>query len=184
MTLGAGLVPTAATDDGVTEAVEIQDARFCVLGVQWHPEEQGDRRPFDALVRAAKEYAAEYRSASGRMNPNVAGRVAVVTGAGRGLGLAGLAVHFAASGLHLGLCARHRPRLAARTRPTAQGGHIVLVEGAGAGGRGRDGPQRRSPASPTPSSLDSAASTSGSTTPGCSDRSPPWRWPTGPRSPA
>lgn len=61
------------------------------------------------------------------MNPNVTGRVAVVTGASRGLG-AGLAVHFAASGMHLGLCARHRPRLAVRTRPTAQGGHVVSSE--------------------------------------------------------
>ena len=61
------------------------------------------------------------------MNPNVTGRVAVVTGASRGLG-AGLAVHFAASGMHLGLCARHRPRLVVRTRPTAQGGHIVSSE--------------------------------------------------------
>ncbi len=61
------------------------------------------------------------------MNPNVTGRVAVVTGASRGLG-AGLAVHFAGSGMHLGLCARHRPRLAARTRPTAQGGRIVSSE--------------------------------------------------------
>lgn len=38
----------------------------------------------------------------------VAGRVAVVTGASRGLG-AGLAAHFAWAGLRLGLCARHRP---------------------------------------------------------------------------
>ena len=53
--LGRGLVPTASTDDGVIEAVELQSARF-VLGVQWHPEEQGDRRPFDALVRAATAY--------------------------------------------------------------------------------------------------------------------------------
>jgi NAD(P)-dependent dehydrogenase (short-subunit alcohol dehydrogenase family) len=30
--------------------------------------------------------------------------------------------------MHLGLCARHRPRLVARTRPTAQGGHIVSSE--------------------------------------------------------
>lgn len=56
--LGRGLVPTAATDDGVTEAVELPGARF-VLGVQWHPEEQDDRRPFDALVRAAARYAEE-----------------------------------------------------------------------------------------------------------------------------
>lgn len=54
--LGRGLDPTAATDDGVTEAVELRGARF-VLGVQWHPEEQGDRRPFDALVREAQRYA-------------------------------------------------------------------------------------------------------------------------------
>ncbi len=53
--LGRGLVPTAATDDGVIEAVELPDARF-VLGVQWHPEEQEDQRPFDALVRAAMRY--------------------------------------------------------------------------------------------------------------------------------
>ena len=60
-------------------------------------------------------------------SPSVSGRVAVVTGASRGLG-AGLAVHFAASGMHLGLCARHRPVLAARTRPTAQDGRIVSSE--------------------------------------------------------
>jgi benzil reductase ((S)-benzoin forming) len=57
----------------------------------------------------------------------VAGRVAVVTGASRGLG-AGLAVHFAGSGMHLGLCSRHRPILVARTRPTAHDGHIVSSE--------------------------------------------------------
>jgi anthranilate synthase component 2/putative glutamine amidotransferase len=56
--LGRGLVQTAATDDGVTEAVELQGARF-VLGVQWHPEEQDDRRPFEALVRAATAYRRE-----------------------------------------------------------------------------------------------------------------------------
>jgi putative glutamine amidotransferase len=54
--LGQGLVESAVTDDGVIEAVELPGARF-VLGVQWHPEEQGDQRPFDALVRAAREYA-------------------------------------------------------------------------------------------------------------------------------
>ncbi len=58
------------------------------------------------------------------MTPPVAGRVAVVTGASRGLG-AGLALHFAGEGMHLGLCARHRPVLAARTRPTA---HVVSSE--------------------------------------------------------
>jgi NAD(P)-dependent dehydrogenase (short-subunit alcohol dehydrogenase family) len=59
--------------------------------------------------------------------PNVVGRVAVVTGASRGLG-AGLAVHFATSGMHLGLCARHQPRLVVRTRPTAHDGRIERSE--------------------------------------------------------
>ena len=53
----------------------------------------------------------------------LSGRVAVVTGASRGLG-AGLALHFAAAGLHLGLCARHRPELVAKTRPRAHDGHV------------------------------------------------------------
>jgi benzil reductase ((S)-benzoin forming) len=57
----------------------------------------------------------------------VAGKVAVVTGASRGLG-AGLATHFAASGMHLGLCARHRPTLVARTRPTAHDGRVESAE--------------------------------------------------------
>ena len=37
------------------EAVELPSARF-VLGVQWHPEEGMDQRPFDALVAAAVGY--------------------------------------------------------------------------------------------------------------------------------
>ena len=56
--LGRGLVTTAATTDGVIEAVELPAARF-VLGVQWHPEEGMDRRPFDALIEAARSYAQE-----------------------------------------------------------------------------------------------------------------------------
>ena len=63
----------------------------------------------------------------GPRHEHVAGRVAVVTGASRGLG-AGLALHFAGEGMHLGLCARHRPVLAARTRPTAHDGHVVSAE--------------------------------------------------------
>lgn len=43
-------------------------------------------------------------------DPDVSGRVAVVTGASRGLG-AGLARHFAGRGVRLGLCARSRPVL-------------------------------------------------------------------------
>ena len=45
------------------------------------------------------------------------GPVAVITGASRGLGQ-GLAAHFAAQGVHLGLCARHQPA-AVRTTRTA-----------------------------------------------------------------
>jgi NAD(P)-dependent dehydrogenase (short-subunit alcohol dehydrogenase family) len=42
--------------------------------------------------------------------PSLRGRVAVITGASRGLGL-GLATEFAAQGISLGLCARSRPVL-------------------------------------------------------------------------
>jgi gamma-glutamyl-gamma-aminobutyrate hydrolase PuuD len=55
--LGRGLVATASTADGVVEAVELPSARF-VLGVQWHPEEGPDQRPFNALVTAARAYGA------------------------------------------------------------------------------------------------------------------------------
>ena len=50
--LGEGLVVTARSQDGVVEAVELPGHRF-VVGVQWHPEENGDRRLFSALVDAA-----------------------------------------------------------------------------------------------------------------------------------
>lgn len=50
--VGRGLVVTARCHDGVIEAVEMPDHRF-VVGVQWHPEESGDTRLFEALVAAA-----------------------------------------------------------------------------------------------------------------------------------
>ena len=56
--LGRGVVVTALSRDGVVEAVELPSARF-VLAVQWHPEEGMDQRPFDALVRAARQYREE-----------------------------------------------------------------------------------------------------------------------------
>jgi putative glutamine amidotransferase len=59
--LGRGLIATASTHDAVIEAVELPSARF-VLGVQWHPEEQGDQRPFDALVEAARADHGENRN--------------------------------------------------------------------------------------------------------------------------
>ena len=61
--LGAGLTPTAFADDGVIEAVELPGPPF-VLGVQWHPEEGGDLRPFAALVEAARTYRATRTAAS------------------------------------------------------------------------------------------------------------------------
>jgi putative glutamine amidotransferase len=53
--LGDGLVATAHAADGVIEAVELPAATF-VLGLQWHPEEGGDQRPFAALVEAARQF--------------------------------------------------------------------------------------------------------------------------------
>lgn len=50
--LGAGLVVSATAGDGTVEALELPGRRF-VLGVQWHPEESGDPRLFDALAAAA-----------------------------------------------------------------------------------------------------------------------------------
>jgi putative glutamine amidotransferase len=59
--LGRGLVVSAysvepsATEgaSGVIEAIELPGSRF-VVGVQWHPEDSGDARPFAALVDAAR----------------------------------------------------------------------------------------------------------------------------------
>ncbi len=48
-TVAPGLAITARSADGVVEAVESPGHRF-VLGVQWHPEESGDPRLFEALV--------------------------------------------------------------------------------------------------------------------------------------
>jgi putative glutamine amidotransferase len=77
--LGRRLVATATAPDGVIEAIESPEARFCV-GVQWHPENfwrTGEFRPlFDAFVGAARERLAardssvdgasgEYRSHEG-----------------------------------------------------------------------------------------------------------------------
>ncbi len=49
--LGEGLVVTARAADGVIEAVELSSSPF-VVGVEWHPEQDGDHRLFQALVRA------------------------------------------------------------------------------------------------------------------------------------
>jgi putative glutamine amidotransferase len=62
--LGEGLVVSATASDGVVEAIEQPDARFC-LGIQWHPENfwrSGEFKPlFESFVAAARErMAAEF----------------------------------------------------------------------------------------------------------------------------
>jgi len=47
--LGAGLRASAVADDGVVEAAEHEEARFC-LGVQWHPDLDADRDPASAAL--------------------------------------------------------------------------------------------------------------------------------------
>ena len=57
--VGAGLVVTARSADGVIQAVELPGVPFGV-GVQWHPEEDAvnDTRLFAGLVDAARTYRA------------------------------------------------------------------------------------------------------------------------------
>jgi putative glutamine amidotransferase len=54
--LGDDLVVCARAADGTIEGVELPGPRFA-LGVQWHPEEDGDDRLFKALVDAAAVHA-------------------------------------------------------------------------------------------------------------------------------
>jgi len=60
-TIGKDLVASAIAPDGIVEAIEDPQARFCV-GVQWHPENfwrTGEFRPlFDAFVEAARLWRA------------------------------------------------------------------------------------------------------------------------------
>ena len=56
--LGRGLAVTARALDGTVEAVQLTEREF-VVGVQWHPEQDADRRLFDALVAAARVGATE-----------------------------------------------------------------------------------------------------------------------------
>ena len=50
LTLGENLRATAFADDGIVEAMELQDENL-VIGVQWHPEEPGaDPKQFAALA--------------------------------------------------------------------------------------------------------------------------------------
>lgn len=52
-----GYTASAWAPDGTLEAMEDESARFR-LAVQWHPEEGEDSRLFEALVAAARAYAA------------------------------------------------------------------------------------------------------------------------------
>jgi gamma-glutamyl-gamma-aminobutyrate hydrolase PuuD len=51
--VGAGLSVVARARDAIVEAVELPTSRF-VVGVEWHPEEDGDPRLFDALMDATR----------------------------------------------------------------------------------------------------------------------------------
>jgi len=55
--VGRGLRVAARAEDGTIEAVEDPEHSFA-LGVLWHPEEGGDGRLFEELVREAGEYRA------------------------------------------------------------------------------------------------------------------------------
>ena len=59
--LGEGLVPVAATDDGLVQAFESEGEQYLV-GVQWHPEENtDDKRLFAGLVAEASVFASGRR---------------------------------------------------------------------------------------------------------------------------
>jgi len=54
--VGAGVTVSARAPDGVVEAIELGDRRFCI-GVQWHPEYRisaADDALFDALIAACR----------------------------------------------------------------------------------------------------------------------------------
>jgi len=51
-TLGAGVIATARSDDGLVEGIEFESRRLAV-GVQWHPEQHADGWLFEALVSEA-----------------------------------------------------------------------------------------------------------------------------------
>jgi putative glutamine amidotransferase len=51
--LGSGLLAVAWAEDQIVEGIELQGHRFGV-GVQWHPERDGDDRLFDAFMETAR----------------------------------------------------------------------------------------------------------------------------------
>lgn len=63
--LGAGLVPTAWSQDGTIEAIEATDHPFAV-GVQWHAEQSDDDAPFRALAEAARAFSPRLQGVTGK----------------------------------------------------------------------------------------------------------------------
>jgi putative glutamine amidotransferase len=59
--VGEGMSAVGWAEDGLIEAIEDPAHRFA-LGVLWHPEEQEDKRLFEALVAEAREYRAAKQS--------------------------------------------------------------------------------------------------------------------------
>jgi gamma-glutamyl-gamma-aminobutyrate hydrolase PuuD len=55
-TLGRGLAKVAWAEDGTIEGIEDAERDFAV-GILWHPEEDEDRKLFDALVARARAHA-------------------------------------------------------------------------------------------------------------------------------
>lgn len=73
--LAPGLEAVAWAADGTVEAVELRDSPF-VVGVQWHPEEEGTSALFDGLVEAARARLAEtlQRTSTSSVQPRVSAR--------------------------------------------------------------------------------------------------------------
>lgn len=66
---GKGLIVSAASGDGVVEAIEMIDHPFC-LGVQWHPErelnDEYTKRLFSVFIKMAEECSAHWHSPDNR----------------------------------------------------------------------------------------------------------------------
>lgn len=63
--LGAGLIPTAWSQDGTVEAIEATDHPFA-LGVQWHGEESEGDALFRALADAARTFSPRLQGVTGK----------------------------------------------------------------------------------------------------------------------
>jgi putative glutamine amidotransferase len=64
LSLGDGLVVSGCAEDGVVEAIELDDESW-VLGVQWHPEADDRSRLFGALCDAATQRMSKRTRPSG-----------------------------------------------------------------------------------------------------------------------